>query len=95
MTITHLTVLQFYIIALIDSDRHIGVDPHEVKTTINKGDLFVWLDTRFPNQVDTSLYVDSQAQVGEEVLQRSAWPLMDTSIATRVSNTTDFVCSPH
>lgn len=69
MTLGDLTVLQFQLIALIDSGKHEGVSLDDVKTVLSQRTLIAWLDQRFPGQFDTSLYTGSRASHGADVVK--------------------------
>ena len=69
MNLTDLTVLQFNLIAIIDAGNHEGVTFEEVKGATRTGDLFQWLSTRFPDDVDMSIYTGDHAANGRDVVK--------------------------
>ena len=58
-----LTFLQFNLLAVIDSGAHEGVTFEEVKDAIRAGSLFRWMQSRFGDRVDVSLF-DPQHRPG-------------------------------
>lgn len=67
MTLVDLTFLQFQIIALIDSDQHRGLTFDDVKSALRSGQLFDWLQRKFPEDVDISFYQGDRAAAGAGV----------------------------
>ena len=68
VTLVDLTYLQFNLIAIIDAGKHEGVTFDDVKASLAGGTLISWLQHRFPDECDMSLYRRGLNENGTEVV---------------------------